>query len=175
MHSGDVRYEMLIYENDQLLRTDSVSLQEASYEHQGFVITDLLPNTSYFFECKAIYQNPQTLREEEQIIYEEELTTLDDYTFTYDLTYFDEYIEITIHINDPNDYFQYAYYEAYDTTDEYDYYLSGQTYIFEILDDDKFITFTINIPTSSSYKIEIGISNQFNYNINQVIDMIEVD
>ena len=167
-----ISYEMNIYKNDLLIRTDQITLEEGEFEGNDFVIDELSPNTTYALECIATFTNPQTLRQEQQTIYQEELTTLDVYSYSYSVETFDDYLEVTIILTDPNDYFQNVYYESYDTSGDFDIYIIGETYLFTNIDDNKSVTFTIYIPTASSYKITIGIRNQFDFSIKQIIDII---
>lgn len=172
MDVGNISYEMNIYKNDLLIRTDQIILEKSDFEGSEFVIDELSPNTTYTFECIATYTNPQTLRQEQVTIYQEEIVTLDSYSYSYSVETFIDYIEVSIILNDPNDYFQYAYYESYDTSDQYDIFIDSETYLFSDDGDDKSTTFTIFIPTSSTYQITIGIRNQFDYSVNQIIDII---
>ena len=171
MDVGNISYEMNIYKNDLLLRTDQIILAENEFEGSEFIIDELSPNTTYTLECIATYTNPQTLRQEQEIIYQEEITTLDVYSYSYSIEMFDGYMEVTIILNDPLDYFQNAYYESYDTSGDYDAYLDSETYLFNDSGNDKLITFTVFIPTASAYRITIGIRNQFDYSINQIIEI----
>ena len=172
MDVGTISYEMNIYKNDILIRTDPIVLEQSEYESNGFVIDELSPNTTYVFECIATYTNPQTLRQEQDIIYQEEITTLDVYTYSYSVETFNDYMEVIITLNDPNNYFQNAYYESYDTSGDYDMYLDSGTYLFNDNGNDKSITLTIFIPTTSAYQITIGMRNQFDYSVRQIIDII---
>jgi|LGVE01.1.fsa_nt_gb hypothetical protein len=172
MSVEDIIYEMNIYANDSLIRTDQIILNESDFEGNDFIIDELSPNTTYAFECIATYTNPQTLRQEQEIIYQEEITTLDVYTYSYSVETFNDYMEVTIILDDPNHYFQIAYYESYDTSGEFDVYLTSETYFFTNHDDDKSVTFTILVPTSSAYRITISIRNQFDFSVKQIIDII---
>lgn len=171
----DISYEMNIYEEDSLIRTDQVEITTNNHYGSKFIIDDLTPNTIYLFECIATYVNPQTLRQEQSIIYQEEITTLDVYSYTYSVETFDDYIEVTIVVTDPFHYFQLAFYESYDTSSEEDIYLNGQNYQFTANTNDKSVTFTIYKPTSSSYQITIGIRNEFNYSLTQIIEVINYE
>ncbi len=172
MDVGNISYEMNIYKNDLLIRTDQIILEQSEFEGSEFVIDELLPNTTYALECIATYTNPQTLRQEQDIIYQEEITTLDVYTYSYSVETFNDYIEVTIILNDPNNYFQNAYYESYDTSADYHIFLDSETYLFNDNGNDKSVTFTILIPTTSAYQITIGIRSQFDYSVKQIIDII---
>ena len=172
MSVGNISYEMNIYKNDLLIRTDQIVLDTNEYEGNEFVIDELSPNTTYAFECIATYTNPQTLRQEQDIIYQEEITTLDVYTYSYSVETFNDYMEVTIILNDPNNYFQNAYYESYDTSGDYDIHIDSETYLLYEHGDEKSVTLTIFIPTTSAYQITIGIRNQFDYSIKQIIDII---
>lgn len=168
----NVSYKMNIYKNDLLIRTDQIEIKEGEFEGSEFAIDGLSPNTTYAFECIATFKNPQTLRTEQVIIYQEELTTLDVYTYSYSIETFDDYMEVTIIVTDPSHYFQNVYYESYDTSGDYGQYLFSETMPFINNGNDKSATFTISIPTSSAYRIEISIRNQTDYLIKQIIDII---
>jgi hypothetical protein len=172
MDIENISYEMNIYKNDLFIRTKQIVLTDGLYEGNQFIIDELSSNTTYNFECIATYQNPQTLRQETKIVYSEELTTLDFYTYTYTIEPFEDYIEVTINLDDPNDYFQNAYYESYDTSGEQIIYLDWESYTFNQSLNEKSITFTIYTPTSPAYQITIGMVNQNNYLINQIIEII---
>ena len=64
-------YKMNIYQNGILFRTDAISVEEGDFHGSEFVIDRLSPNTTYTLECIATYKDPQTLRQEQKIIYEE--------------------------------------------------------------------------------------------------------
>ena len=172
MNIENITYEMNIYSDSLLIRTDQIDLDDSEFESSEFVIDELTPNTTYTFECIATYTNPQTLRQEQKIIYEEEITTLDIYTYSYVVETFNDYLEVTITVIDPNHYFQNVYYESYDTSGEHDVYIIGETNLFVNNGEDKSVTFTILIPTASSYRITIGMRNQLDSSIKQIIDII---
>ncbi|MCD6482457.1 MAG: hypothetical protein J7K80_01795 [Candidatus Izimaplasma sp.] len=178
MDVSNISYEMNIYKNDLLIRTDQIILDQNEFEEghefggNEFVIDELSPNTTYAFECIATYTNPRTLRREQETIYQEEITTLDIYTYSYSVETFDTYMEVSIILTDPNDYFQNIYFDSYDTSGDYDVYLDSGVYLFNDSGNDKIITFTIFIPTTSAYKITIGIRSQVDYSVRQIIDII---
>jgi len=171
MDVENIKYEMKIYKNDLLIRTDKIVL-EASEHGYEFVISELTPSTTYAFECIAIHTNPQTLRLEKSIVYQEEVTTLDVYTYTYTKETIGDYLEVTIILNDPSHNFQEVYYDSYDTSGEFDTYLASETYGFTPDGNEKYVTFSILLPTTSSYKITIFFENQFDYLIRHKIDII---
>jgi len=177
MRAENVSYKMNVYKNNALVQTETLILsvgdeEEYHYGNDEIIIKDLSPNTTYDFECIAIYTNPLTLRKEKEIIYEEEITTLETYSYTYSFEEFDEYLEVTIILDDPSHYFQNVYYESYDTSGEYDMYLYGEMNYFSANEFDKSVTFTIFKPTASSYQIEIDMRNQTDSSIKQIIDII---
>ena len=177
MNTGNISYIMNVYNNDILQQSETLAMningeEEYHYGNDELIIDDLLPNTTYRFECIAIYTNPLTLRQDQEIIYEEEVTTLDNYEYNYLVEEFDEYYEITILVDDPNHYFHDVYYESYDTSVEYDQYLFSEMFAFTENEFDKSVTFTIFKPTSSSYQIIIDMRSRINSSINQMIDII---
>jgi hypothetical protein len=169
---GTITYNMNVYTSDSLFKTEKITLSQDDVEGNQFVITQLSPLTTYSFECVATYINPQTLRKEQATVYQEDLTTLDIYSYDYSVETFEGFMEISIQLNDPSAIFNYAYFESYDTSTEYDTYLDGETYILNGTGNDKYVIFTINTPTTSSYQITIGLGSQTNYSAKQVIDII---
>jgi hypothetical protein len=177
MNAENISYKMNVYNNNLLVRTETLVLgisddEEYHYGNNEIIIDKLLPSTTYDYECIAIYTNPLTLRTEQEIIYEEEITTLDTYSYAYNVEEFDEYFEITIVVDDPNHYFQNVYYESNDTSGEYDMYLYSEMLDFTLNEFDKSVTFTIFKPSASSYQITIDMRSQTDSSIKQMIDII---
>lgn len=168
----NIKYEMNVFKNGLLMKTESITLEENSYDNNELIIDGLSPNSTYDFECVAIYINPQTLSLERVMVYQEEVTTLNVYTYNYYKDIVDEYIEVTITLSDPNNYFQEVYYESYDTSGEYDIYLFSESYLFNDNGIEKNISFTIYIPTVSAYEITIVLRNEFDTLVKQKIDII---
>ncbi len=172
MEVSNISYEMNIYKNESLIRTDQIILKQNEFEGSEFIIDELSPNTTYVFECIATYTNPQTLRQEQKTIYQEEITTLDAYSYSYTMETFNDYLEVTIILNDPNNNFEIAYFESYDTSGDQNMYITGETYMFNDNGENKSVTFTIFLPTTSAYEITIGMRNQFDHLVKQIIDVI---
>lgn len=164
----DIGYAVNVYKGNILLQRVDVNVGENMHETVA-VISGLLPHTVYRFEGVATYINPQTLREESTIIYNEELTTLEDYQVSYDMVTYDGYIEVVINVVDPNDYFQVSYVELYELTDDFPVYLSGETYMLTPDGDHQTVTFTVTIPNDIYYHLVIGIRDEFNYMICHII------
>jgi hypothetical protein len=170
-------FEMYIYQNDLLIRKDSLVLKEDGYEGSSFKISNLEPNTTYDFECVATFTNPQTLRTEERIIYQEELTTLEDYSYRYELMETNDALEFTIFLEDPSEYFQFVFVEMYDVSLEYPMYLLGQSYYFTLVEGEKQVSFIINKPMVDAYKIHVGMQNDQDYTITETIyeEVVEME
>ena len=132
-------------------------------------ITGLSPGKTYRLEGVASFVNPQTLREESVVIYEEEVTTLLPYNITVDVVLIDDYLEVTMTVYDPEHYFQVPMYEIYEVSDEYDIYLEGNSYTFTPIGNEKTATFTILIPVDITYRLVISVQNDFEYTIKQIV------
>ncbi len=174
MGVDNLKYNFNIYRGNMLLRTEEYIPEPDDY-HGGYLIEDLLPDTTYVIEVEAVFTNPQTLSREAIIIYNEEHTTIKDYSYDHTITWFDTYIEITVNLNDPFDLFQVAYYETYDTTGDHEMWIEGNVYPFEVNGEDKTITFTFDIPIVESYTIYILMNNQTDNTIIQNIETINSD
>jgi len=169
--STDVSYKMHIYRNEILLETKQITMSDDHYEGGAFVIDGLSPNTTYEFECVAIYKNPQTLRTEEAVVYFEEITTLSSYNYSYTSEIVGEFIEFTITLIDSNNYFDIAYYEIYDISDNQSVYIDSQAVTIIDTGTEKIVTLSILTPSVTAYEIEIGMRDT-NYTINQIIETI---
>lgn len=175
MRVDNIEYVMNIYKNNILIRSEQIVLEGSTHEGSEFEINGLFPDTTYTFDCTAIYTNPQTLRKETVSIYQEEIVTLDTYSYEYTVEEFDQYIEVTIVVTDPNHYFHYAFYDSFDTSGEYLIYLMSESIPFVNNGATKSATFIIYLPSTETYKITIGIRNQSDYMIKQIIDNIIVE
>ena len=100
-------------------------------------------------------------------------TTLENYTYTYDIVDTGSAWEITINLQDASNQFDYVYYETFDTTGDHEFYLVGNTYFFTQTGDTKTVTFQIDKPMVSSYNIYIGMRNTLDSNINHIFDTIQ--
>jgi len=172
MGINDISYKANIYLDGTLTETRQITMAEGHMESGKFVIDELSPNTTYEFEFIAIYQNPNTLRTEEAVVYLGELTTLDVYSYSYTMETVGEYIEFTITLIDPNDYFDVAYYDSYDMSSDQAIYLNSETYT--IIDgvDEKTVTLSILVPGVDAYEITIGMRSNSNFSINTIIEII---
>ncbi len=165
-----VSYELNIYHNDILINTVEVPPATANYQNIDAVVDDLSPNTTYKIEGIASYIDPQTLRKTNDVIYEETFTTLNSYDITlFNITDQGTFYEVTIILNDPSNYFQLAYFDIYEITDDFDNYITGNSYVFTASQSEKSITFTIDKPTETKYRITIGIRSELNFEIRDII------
>lgn len=173
MRVENLEFEMKIYRNNQLIQTDSFIPSNNHNAHEKWIISNLNPDTAYIFECTAVFTNPQTLRTEKQIISTEEYTTTKNFTYTYLLNEKNNTLEVTVNLNDPENVLDIVYFEVLDTTLEFEEYLSGETYFFDIDGEDKFYTFTIILPNVEKYQINIGMRSNTNSYVNEIIEIIE--
>ncbi len=165
----EVIYQIEVYQNHRLIHDFDVIPDQVVGFYQDIPILGLLGNTTYQVIGKATYINPQTLREESKIIYEEEVTTLDTYQIDFSIHEMDGYLEVVITVIDPNHYFQIPYYDVFELTGDHPIYIDGDTFDFIPSIDSKSVSFTIAIPTADNYQITIGIRNQQNYLIRHIL------
>lgn len=167
----EVSYTLYIYnEHDVLLRSELVDLSITSYQDISVYIGDLSPSTMYHITCEATYVNPQTLRIEHMMIYDDILQTLDYYQVeTLIITAYDTYFEVYIVLEDPSNYFDSIYVELYDISGDHMTYIQSDTYMFIMDQDLKTVSFTITKPTSQSYQLTIMMQNTSNYEIKDII------
>ncbi len=164
----DIAYHVNVYRGSVLLKRIEVDIG-TSMHGSTFPISGLLPNTTYRLEGVATYTNPQTLRNESQIIYDEEVTTLADYQISYQIVSYEAYLEATITIVDPNHYFQLASYELIDVTGEMPIYIMSETFSFTANGHSQSTTFIIMIPTDITYQVIIDVRSETNYMIRHII------
>ena len=173
MDIGEIQFKINAYRNDMIVKSKTFTSDPEMYEENGFTITGLRPGTTYIFECIAIYTNPNTLSQEQQVIYTEEITTLSAYNYTYEMEEYDTYYEVSIVLQDPGNHFDTVNYNVYDTSEPYEMYVSGNGYILEVNGDEKTITFTIDKPVLNSYNIRITMTNTNEFLILEIIDTIQ--
>ena len=169
----EVEYHIKVLKAEEIIINEKATLIESSNEGYDFKIDGLQENTTYFIEITARYKNPQTLVMEEMVIYYNELTTLNHFSYTYNIDYQDDYIEVTVTLNDPGDHFQYVYYDIYEIIDGHGTYNTSSVYYFTTVDDTKSVVFMISYPTFNNYEIDIGMRNQTDYFIQVHIVTIE--
>ena len=165
----EIIYEINVYQNEMLVQTRRFTSSSSDYEGENLFVDGLRRSSTYFVEVKAYYKNPLTLRDEYKILYQEEITTLDSYTYSISYEEVGNFIEVTIVVRDPSHHFQIPYYEVWDTSGEFETYITGMTYTFINNGDEKSVTFSIPIPITQSYEICIGIRNETNNIIDQTI------
>lgn len=172
MSVDDVQYTMNVYKGEFKVVSKTVSQGSDIHGDIELVVDGLAPNTTYLFECVATFTNPITLRTDSVVIYEEESTTLGEYSYTYTTEIVDEYLEVSITVNDPSHYFQLGYYILVDTSGEFDNWLAEESYGFTPDGEEKTTTFSILLPDTGSYRITIGIRNETDFNIKHIIEVI---
>lgn len=165
----DVIYQIEVYRGDQLIHDFDVISDLSMGYYQEIPVLALMKNTTYMFVGKARYINPQTLREETQILYEEEVTTLGDYSIDFDISEAQGFIEVTITVVDPNHYFQVPYYDIFDSSGEHSMYIGGEIFDFIPTVNNKSVSFSIPIASVTGYQLIIGIRNQQNYMIRHIL------
>lgn len=168
----DISFKMEVYQNEMLIKTEKLTSSGDYHSESQIIVDGLTPDTMYYFVCKVVYDNPLTLATEETIIYSEELMTLGDYSYDIKTTKVDEGYNVEITMNDPNDYFQQAYYDIYEPGEEYNMYLYGEVFNLIVDGNTKSLSFTLFTPENEHYEIIIGLRNNYNYTIYEKIKTI---
>lgn len=173
-HSYDLlnglEIECMLYVEDTLIKTKRSVNDPENHYGTNITLDNLDSNTIYLISCTAYYINPQTLRSESTLVFEEEHSTTHDYSYTYLSEIVGENVEITVVIEDPNHVMQVVDYYMRDSESMY---LGSGSSPFTIIDDTKVTTFTILLPDSEDYEIIITISDETDYQIREVIDVIK--
>ncbi len=165
----EIAYQLNAYIGNILIKSVDVDIGENDYHDIVTGITGLSSGKTYRIEGIATYKNPITLRRESSVIYEEEITTLEDYNISYSVTPYDDYLEITITLRDPNHYFQVPSYEIYEIIDGQEMWLNSESSDFILNGDEKTVTFNVYIPVDTSYRLSIEVQNQTDFTIRHVI------
>lgn len=158
-------YTITISQDEMVIKTLLVYSKIEFNEFDSMIIDQLQEGEAYTITCYTKLINPQTLRSEEIEVFNEMIETLKSYEYTYQMEQFDDVMLFELELNDPNDYFQYVYYEIYDQ----ETYIEGNQINFIVDDEMKTGFFEIYFPVGASYTIKIGIRSNTDYQINEVI------
>lgn len=169
---GDLTYTVDIYDNGLLYRQDTFTVLTGSYYGYTHLIDGLVQGTTYTVVGTVFYENPYTLEIEESVLYEEEVTTLSNYSVTYDIEEFIEYMVITIQLDDPNNIFDYVYYEMYDVSGVDKMYLSSNSTYFIDNGSTKDAEITIYYNTLVNTETIISIRSSMNYTFKDIVEII---
>ncbi|HPF42909.1 MAG TPA: hypothetical protein PLP02_05390 [Bacillota bacterium] len=169
----DIRYELHLQHNKVDLQVIEItpSSMEEGYMHEcgeEIVFSNLRHNRRYDIKLFAYYQDPTTLAYVERVVYEESVTTMQDFDCNVDVTETIDAYLVTVTIVDSSDTFQNAYYGIYQTVDYGDGYIYDQLEFwrdsdFTVNAHSKIVMFTINKPDYEDWHIEIGISSDTEY------------
>ncbi|HPQ62540.1 MAG TPA: hypothetical protein PLH02_06725, partial [Bacillota bacterium] len=168
-----IRYELHLQHNKVDLQVIEItpSSMEEGYMHEcgeEIVFSNLRHNRRYDIKLFAYYQDPTTLAYVERVVYEESVTTMQDFDCNVDVTETIDAYLVTVTIVDSSDTFQNAYYGIYQTVDYGDGYIYDQLEFwrdsdFTVNAHSKIVMFTINKPDYEDWHIEIGISSDTEY------------
>ncbi len=173
-----VTYEFKLYKDGLVAATKSFSSDDLSdpYMQQDvrIIFDHLRKDTLYELEVSAFYQNPYTLQMETKTAELMEIRTLPAFSYSFQITTYDLYYEVTVLLTDPNHNYQNVYYELYETGGEFDNYITGENFGFTPIGESKTTTFTIDKNSNLPYRIDIGVMNETNTIYHQIIDQIDV-
>ena len=149
------------------------SEQDPQFEQQTapIVFEHLKPDTEYEVKVFVTYTNPFQKNEETKELAPITFTTLPDFKADVTVTDLGDMYEVTILLNDPQSFYDMAYYQIYQVDEFYDYVMEYNSYPFEMIDDENSVTFTIMKPDYEFY-IDIGIMNSDSYEYYIVIETI---
>lgn len=171
----ELSFKIETYKNNFLLKTTTFTPKQNEYEGSKIKIEELLPNTNYEFKVTALYKNPYTLRKEEKLIFEEQVTTLKNYSYTYSISETETNYEILIEVTDPEQYFQNISYEVLDLSNEYPIFLTFGDAWFTEIDSTKTATLIIEKPVTDKYQITVDIKNEVDSKIREKVVTIYSD
>ena len=141
--------------------------------HDHIVVKGLSPETEYSFILRAIYINPDTLREE---IVEYEaitVTTLPKQDISFEVVEYDDYYEIFVTSKTLDlDKVTYEIY-YYDEVNQYWYYSESNYYILEVDGDEYKTSFIVNKQNYEEYYIEVFMQSSMDYEKEKFLVKIE--
>ncbi len=132
----------------------------------------LKADTDYSIRVLVTYINPYNKNQETKELSVLEFTTSKDYSYDLSIEDLGDSYRITIVLDDPEDFYDLAYYRIYRLDDSYDYVVEYNTYQWNYVNDTKSVTFVVNKQVFE-FRINIGISNSQSYNYYIVLDKIE--
>lgn len=165
----DPTYQINAYRGEILIRSIDVDIGENDNHDITTGLTGLSPGKSYVIEGVATFTNPLTKRRERVVIYQEDITTLEQYDINYDISPMDDYLEVTITVTDPNHYFQIPSYDLYEIIDGQEVWISSEDFEFIPIGHDKTVTFMVYPPFDTHYRLVISIANQIDFTMRHVI------
>ncbi len=157
--------------NDYLI--DKTEVKQTGFDHHSslHLVENLLPERDYVFQLYARYFDPITLQTKETIFSEVSLTTLEAFTYNYEIIEYDNYYQVTISTN--TDVFDQGFYDVYYIEEEISYYYSGSVFDFIQVDDNYSVSFRIDKQSFTDYYIEFGIRSSSEYYYRIKIERIE--
>lgn len=169
-YSGlEIRYELALMQGDFEVRREVVDLSSFDPMMHQFdsepqiSFENLFQNTTYSAVLHAIYQDPYTLETVDRILATQSFMTAPRLrqTLTYELVA--DHYEVTITLDHPTDVYDFAYYQTY--VYDIDHYVQSddQAFAFSLVDGAYVAQFSIPKPTTSDFKIEIGIRQSSTY------------
>jgi len=141
--------------------------------HDHIVVKGLSPETEYSFVLRAIYINPDTLREE--IVEYEALyvTTLPKQDISFEVVEYDDYYEIFVTSKTLDlDKVTYEIY-YYDEVNQYWYYSESNYYILEVDGEEYITSFIVNKQNYEEYYIEVFMQSSMDYEKEKFLVKIE--
>lgn len=171
----DVTYIINVYQNKEQIQTINIDTTDEEDEHKIITLRDLIQDTEYTVECIAYFFNPQTLTNQEQVVYIENIKTLGFYEITYEYFSDFEYVEVIITVTDPSNYFDQVYYQINDTSSGEELYVFGESILLDIDGEIKTKTLSIFTEHLEQYTIEIELQSQTNYQIYEEVIIIKKD
>ena len=170
----DLEFKVNVHLGTRIVQTVYFTPSSDHHDHNKLLIENLTPDTTYVFEFIAVFTNPNTLRTEEQLVLEEAYKTAEDYSYTYTRTTVGELEEVTFTIDDPNDVIGYVYLDVMYIVDGIENF-QIDTYFLEVIDEQEQTTFSFMIPVADEYEIFIGIRNNTDFNINEILEELVKD
>ncbi|XMB72144.1 hypothetical protein RJI07_08545 [Mycoplasmatota bacterium WC30] len=174
----EIEYEVLLKRNYTDVESQTVEFGDEDMHFHGaeVVFMELKPEVEYTAYLIAKYNNPYTLLYTEEILQTQSVTTLADFEYVITVSEFENYYDVVIEIDDPNDIYDLGYYSIYEVTEFEEWEVNYNQIGFEIFDSKKVFTLTIEKPMLLNYKIKIGIKDSeilYNYSILKVIEVNE--
>ena len=167
----NITYTAKLYDNKMIVDEMTITPDFQGFHHDGVILyfDNLRKDVDYRLEISSTYIDPSTKREETILLNTIEALTLSYYHIDYEVFRFEENLEIYMHLDDPNHYFQIPYVIIYEIVDGQKFYYSESSIEFTPTTDGKEATLEVIYPDLEHYEMIIGVRNQSDYTVDHII------
>lgn len=158
-----VEYEVLLKQHDFIIDRAQVVFPDNidEFHHSGASVEfdELHSDMEYHAVLLAKYIDPYTLEYKEVETQEIVIQTLTDFEISLEIDEFDTYLEVTVFLGDEFDTYDEISYLILEIDDTGTWIYESMSYTFEVVNDQKYATFIIDLPALDEMIIEIHLND----------------